>query len=128
MILVQYQIEIWITHSKRRLQSSCALTDMLIKFTSFFLYSQSSSLFSCWVCVLFLDLESEVMFQTFVIYSNAKKHMPFWNSFLLFRIIDPLNPNAIGCIRLSHGDWMDMIRWNFFSRARVRIPSPPISF
>ena len=111
----------------RRIQSSCALTEMPIKFTSFFVLPKFFSFFLL-ICVLFSDLESEMMFQTSVIYSNAKKHMPFWTSFLLFRITDPLNPIAIWWIRLSCGDWMGMIRRNSFSRARVRIPSPLFLF
>ena len=57
--------------------------------------SQCSSLSSCWIRVLSSNLESEVMSRTSVIYLNAKKHMPFWSSFLLFRIIDLLNPIAM---------------------------------
>ena len=86
--------------------------------------SQCSSLSSCWIRMLSSNLESEVISRTSVIYFNAKKHMPFWSSFLLFQIIDPLNPIAIGWISLSCWDWMDMIWRNSFSRARVRIPSP----
>ena len=90
--------------------------------------SQCFSLSSFWIRVLSSKLKSEVISRTSVIYHNVKKHMPFWSSFLLFRIIDPLNPIAIGWISLSCWDWMDMIWRNSFSRARVRIPHPLFLF